>query len=112
MSRLIRLVDAPDVEVSQGAIWSLGQIGGERAVSALNKLAESDDTAVSTAAGQALEEAEFADMSDEQLRLLDIDLDKVEMVDEDGEPVEAWELTPEDEKTDEADWPDEFLDLD
>ncbi len=57
---LIRLVQDPDREIQGMAIWSLGQIGGERARMALERFAESDDALLSTAALEALDELEFA----------------------------------------------------
>ena len=115
--RLIRLCQDPDVEVSQAAIWSLGQIGGDRAVAALDHLAESDEPAIRTAVAQALEEAEFANLD---MRLLDIDPEDVEMIvdehDDDDSLDERVLDDDEDDYDDEDDassaWPDAFLDLD
>ncbi len=57
---LIRLAQDPDREVQGMAVWSLGQIGGERARIALERWAESNDEALSAAASEALDELEFA----------------------------------------------------
>ncbi len=61
VERLIAMVQDPDSEVSEMAIWSLGQIGGRRARVALEKLAGSDNEAQSVAASEALDEMGFAE---------------------------------------------------
>jgi HEAT repeat protein len=54
---LIRLIEEdPDSEVQQNAIWSLGQIGGQKAQQVLEILTTSTDEAISAAAEEALSE--------------------------------------------------------
>ncbi len=56
---LLPLVDDDDSEVSQAAIWALGQIGGQHAHRLLQRLARSQDEVRSQAAQDALEELTF-----------------------------------------------------
>lgn len=56
---LARLLDDPDREVLEMAIWALGQIGGKRARSLLTDLMASDDADLAEAASEALEELEW-----------------------------------------------------
>jgi HEAT repeat protein len=49
----------PDREVQQSAAWALGRIGGREARQALEACLESDDEALSEAAGEALDEMEL-----------------------------------------------------
>jgi len=56
---LARLLDDPDREVQEMAIWALGQIGGKRARSLLTDLMASDDADLAEAASEALEELEW-----------------------------------------------------
>jgi HEAT repeat protein len=59
ISPLAHLLDDPDREVQEMAIWALGQIGGDRARALLSKLAKSDDAVLAEAADDALEELEW-----------------------------------------------------
>lgn len=56
LTSLLALVDDDDTEISQAAIWALGQVGGPSAKRVLERLARSKDEARSTAANDALEE--------------------------------------------------------
>jgi HEAT repeat protein len=56
---LARLLDDPDREVQEMAIWALGQIGGKRARSLLADLAAGDDANLAEVAADALEELEW-----------------------------------------------------
>jgi HEAT repeat protein len=56
---LARLLDDPDREVQEMAIWALGQIGGKRARSLLTDLAAGDDADLAQVAADALEELEW-----------------------------------------------------
>jgi HEAT repeat protein len=53
---LIRLLEDPDREVQEGAIWALGQIGGLQAKRALEQIAESEDDVLQEAVVEALAE--------------------------------------------------------
>ncbi|MCG8350220.1 MAG: HEAT repeat domain-containing protein [Chloroflexales bacterium] len=61
VSPLLPLVDDEDVEVSQAAIWALGQVGGPHAQRVLQRLARSRDDARRQAALEALDELTFDD---------------------------------------------------
>jgi HEAT repeat protein len=113
---LAKLAHAPDRDLASASIWSLGQIGGKRARAVLVTLAESEDEEVVEWAVQALDEAEFA------IRAMDL-----LAVDPENRDFEEEELAAEDEEDDfldeeedddeldldgEAEWSDEFLDLD
>jgi HEAT repeat protein len=56
---LARLLDDPDREVQEMAVWALGQIGGKRARSLLSEIAAGDDADLAEAALEALEELEW-----------------------------------------------------
>jgi HEAT repeat protein len=56
---LARLLDDPDREVQEMAIWALGQIGGKRARSLLADVAAGNDTDLADVAVEALEELEW-----------------------------------------------------
>jgi len=56
---LAHLLDDPDREVQEMAIWALGQIGGKRARSLLADLAAGDDADLAEVAADALEELEW-----------------------------------------------------
>lgn len=56
LTALLPLVDDEDIEISQAAIWSLGQVGGPSAKRVLERLARSKDDARRQAARDALEE--------------------------------------------------------
>ncbi len=60
VDRLIALIDDPDTEVQSMAIWALGQIGGKRAQTALERIVEGSGEALASAAAEALDEMEFA----------------------------------------------------
>lgn len=53
---LIRLLEDPDREVQEGAIWALGQIGGPQAKRALEQMAEGEDETLQEAIEEALAE--------------------------------------------------------
>lgn len=59
LPRLLELAEASDSQVAQAAIWALGQIGGPGAKRTLQRLVESDDTAVQQAAEEALAELQL-----------------------------------------------------
>jgi HEAT repeat protein len=59
VSTLARLLDDPDREVQEMAVWALGQIGGDQARKLVTQLAKSDDEALAEAATEALEEMEW-----------------------------------------------------
>jgi len=61
VTRLIALVQDPDTEVNQMAVWALGQIGGKRARATLEKLVDGDNEALSAAASEALDDLGFAE---------------------------------------------------
>jgi HEAT repeat protein len=56
LTSLLPLVDDDDTEISQAAIWSLGQVGGPSAKRVLERLARSQDDARRQAARDALDE--------------------------------------------------------
>lgn len=56
LTALLPLVDDEDIEISQAAIWSLGQVGGPSAKRVLERLARSKDEARRQAARDALDE--------------------------------------------------------
>lgn len=56
LTSLLPLVDDDDIEISQAAIWSLGQVGGPSAKRVLERLARSKDDARRQAARDALDE--------------------------------------------------------
>ena len=53
---LKRLLNDPDDEVREAAVWALGQIGGDRAKKLLNEIAQGNDESLAEAAAEALEE--------------------------------------------------------
>jgi HEAT repeat protein len=115
---LIALTDSRDRDIQLAAIWSLGQIGGDRAREALDALADGSDEGLAEAALEAVEELEF---STRDLALLEHDADRLadanslagaedQDLDEDEDQDEedgddADDLDPQD------DWEDEALDL-
>ncbi len=56
---LIELVEDVDLEIQTTALWSLGQIGGDRAKKTLEQYVKSTDKALREAAHDALAELEF-----------------------------------------------------
>ncbi|MGQ9549617.1 MAG: HEAT repeat domain-containing protein [Roseiflexus sp.] len=56
VSRVVSLCNDADTEVALAAIWALGQIGGETARRALQRISSSEDEARSQAAAEALDE--------------------------------------------------------
>ena len=60
---LIALTDTRDRDIQMVAIWSLGQIGGDRARQVLEQLAASTDDDLAEAASEALADLEFGIMS-------------------------------------------------
>ncbi len=59
VSRLAELIDDPDREVQEAALWALGQVGGDEARVLLQRCCDDEDEVVRTAAEAALEELEF-----------------------------------------------------
>lgn len=109
VQRLIGMVEDPDAEVQEMAIWALGQIGGKRARAALEHYASSEDEARSDAATAALGEIEFASRPFE---LLAVDpaqetLGEFRLADEDLDD----EGLDEEEDEDDTYWRDDALDL-
>lgn len=101
---LIALANGSDDDIRMVAIWSLGQIGGERARRSLERLAESRSEIVVQAAEDALAELEFCTRD---LDLLVTEYDDAEIEDE------HWFDEDESELDDDADdWEDEPLDFD
>lgn len=110
---LIALANGHDDDVREVAIWSLGQIGGDRARRSLERLANSTTEATALAAEEALAELEFCSS---ELNLLvaeydDSTLDAEHWSDEDDDEDEEADAASEDE-ADDDDWEDEPLDLD
>jgi HEAT repeat protein len=56
LTSLLPLVDDEDIEISQAAIWALGQVGGPSAKRVLERLSRSKDDARRQAASDALDE--------------------------------------------------------
>ncbi len=56
---LLRLLDDPDVEIRDAAVWALGQIGGREAKRALKACCASGDEGLRDAAEEALAELDF-----------------------------------------------------
>jgi len=59
VSELEELTEDADREVQEAALWSLGQIGGEKAQQILERYCQAQDEATRTAAEAALNELEF-----------------------------------------------------
>ena len=57
--RLAELIDDPDREVQEAALWALGQAGGDDARRLLLNCCEEGDKVLRSAAEAALEELEF-----------------------------------------------------
>jgi HEAT repeat protein len=57
--RLAQLLDDPDREVQEAAIWALGQTGGDQARRLLQGCLEEGDDATRSAAEAAMQELEF-----------------------------------------------------
>jgi HEAT repeat protein len=58
--RLVEMMmDDPDREAQQAAVWALGHIGGREAREALEACYESEDEALSQAAAEALDELDL-----------------------------------------------------
>jgi HEAT repeat protein len=70
---LTHLLDDPDREVQEMAIWAMGQIGGDRARALLSKLTESDDAVLAEAAEDALEELDWMESLGRDLPLFVFD---------------------------------------
>lgn len=56
---LLRLLDDPDIEIRDAAVWALGQIGGREAKRALKACCASGDEDLREAAEEALAELDF-----------------------------------------------------
>lgn len=115
--QLIAMVQDTDAEVQQTVIWALGQIGGKRAESTLQKLVKSTNEAVSETAQEALDELEFASAAldllvheaEDDLDLVEIDLPAASGMDED-ELADDEEEDPDGSQA--AAWDDDPLELD
>jgi HEAT repeat protein len=106
---LIKMADVDDPDLQTMAIWSLGQIGGEKAQTALQRLVDSEDQAVSQAAMEALDELEFTTRPFDLLTHEEDDLDLVEtelQAEEDEEDLAEFGINEEDEE-----WSDQVLDV-
>ena len=57
--RLAELIDDPDHEIQEAALWALGQVGGDQARRLLQRCYEEGDQVLRNAAEAALEELEF-----------------------------------------------------
>lgn len=112
VARLIELAEAADREVQAMAIWALGQIGGDRALKALEKWANSDDEALTEAASTALDEAGLSsqplDLFVHQFSGLDLrtteELEESEEDEEDERDGDEFDM-------DDNEWDDDVLDL-
>ena len=93
VGRLIDLVADPEREVQSMAVWALGQIGGDRSRTILERLAESEDELLSGTASEALDE----------LRFLTRPLDLLVHTVEDG-CLTGIEFAPSDEECEAADY--------
>jgi len=60
VATLIEMIQDPDAAVREGAIWSLGRIGGREAEEALRACCYSTDGELAEAANEALEELELS----------------------------------------------------
>jgi HEAT repeat protein len=106
---LIKMADVDDPDLQTMAIWSLGQIGGEKAQTALQRLVDSEDQAVSQAAMEALDELEFTTRPFDLLTHEEDDLDLVEtelQAEEDEEDLAEFGINEEDEE-----WSDQVFDV-
>lgn len=65
VEELVELLSDVDAHTQAAAIWSLGQIGGERAREALLFIEQSDDEALSELIEEALEHLDFIEGSDD-----------------------------------------------
>jgi HEAT repeat protein len=110
---IIKLLQDPDREVQEMAVWSLGQIGGKRAKTILDALAASDDELLSSAAFDAIDELEFSvrplDLIVHELDGTDSERGELLAEDEEGDEDESFE--DEADSTDEDEWADEFIDV-
>ncbi len=110
---LIQALGDRDREVQEVAIWSLGEIGGDRAQRALDRLVQGDDEELAAAAEEAIDNML---LGEEALDLLAIDTDEDELDEDeadeaDDEQDEGDDDEDEDEESDKGEWPDEFLDV-
>ena len=62
LAALLPLLDDDDIEISQSAIWAMGQVGGPGAKRVLERLATSKDDARRQAANDALEELRISEL--------------------------------------------------
>ena len=62
LAALLPLLDDDDIEISQSAIWAMGQVGGPGAKRVLERLATSKDEARRQAANDALEELRISEL--------------------------------------------------
>ncbi|HEY4723178.1 MAG TPA: HEAT repeat domain-containing protein, partial [Anaerolineae bacterium] len=92
---LIRLIEDVDDDVQRAAVWSLGQIGGDKARQVLTAILESDAEYLHEIAEDALDELEFNSGS-HTLGMLDFEEDD-----------EEWVLDADDEEEDEDEAEDE-----
>ncbi|NLD45008.1 MAG: HEAT repeat domain-containing protein [Chloroflexi bacterium] len=115
VERLVAMIGDPDAEVQEMAIWALGQIGGRRARTVLQRYAASDDEALSVAASEALDEMGFAerplDLMLHEIPEAHSDEDALDEYDQDDDDDAAFAEDERDEEED-AYWRGETLDLD
>ena len=105
---LVQLVQQPDQQIQDVAIWALGQIGGRHAEKVLEKWAASDDAELSATASEALDELRFLAIP---MDLLIHDPDEAELGELDELDDDLEEAEDDESPDDDGGWADEFLDL-
>jgi len=111
--RLAELADDADAEVSQMAIWALGQVGNKQAETALRALLEHDNEAISTAAAEALDSLESGIPFDMMIHVPSKDSDLVEVTSDDDDDLDEFDEFDDAEDIDDAEsWDDDPLELD
>ena len=96
---LIRLIEDVDDDVQRAAVWSLGQIGGDKARQVLTAILESDAEYLYEIAEEALDELEFNSGS-HPLGMLDFEEDDEEWVLDADDEEDEDEIADEDEDED------------
>jgi HEAT repeat protein len=74
---LARLLDDPDDQVREAAVWSLGQIGGNESRRLLMAILDDEEAGLYETAEAALEELEFLSGADLDLSLFDLYADDI-----------------------------------